>query len=74
MKAIVYMPIKHMKVNGSKSRGETDPLSWLLVHVGYGNYKIDMVNPIDTYPGYEGWNISFKDASMALAFKIRWTQ
>lgn len=71
-KSIVYMPIWHMKVDDSESGGETDPLSWLLTYAGYGNYKIDTVNPIDTYPGYEGWNVSFKDESIALAFKLRW--
>ena len=74
MKAIVYMPIKLMKVDELKSGGETDPLSWLLTYAGFGNYKIDTVTPIDTYPGYEGWNISFKDVSIALAFKLRWTE
>ncbi len=70
----VYMPIKHMKVDASKSSGETDPISWLLTYAGYGNYRIDRVGQSDSYPGYDGWDIYFDDELIAMAFKLTWTE
>ena len=65
----VYMPIEKMKVNSSMIDlgfpTETDPISWLLTYVGYGNYHIE--NDM-----YKGWYVSFDDESHALAFKLRW--